>query len=264
MSFDFRGLFGSSASQTEVDKRVDDSSLRPLTLRPGSTSLNPNALPANLGAKKLETTEDDEDRKERERLRATMRLMGIDPTRPAAPPPLTHSHSEPPAQIASLEQPKSPMPSFHTGGTIVSVGAPPPSVPPTPSRWNFFRRNTENGSGSSTPPTSLTAEALEQVEAESQIAALDAREKVIKEEIAKGSGSGFTEISSLRGGNGRTRRSLGEEWRSRRSSASLGSLGGTEGLKGLGVKPSSRGPDSDAGSISQASLLFNAEDVHDD
>src|SRR5258708_25347566 len=61
MSFDFRGLFGSSASQTEVDKRVDDSSLRPLTLRPGSTSLNPNALPANLGAKKLETTEDDDD-----------------------------------------------------------------------------------------------------------------------------------------------------------------------------------------------------------
>jgi FtsZ-binding cell division protein ZapB len=266
MSFDFRGLFGTSASQTEAEKRANDPLLKPLTLRPGSTSLNPNALLTNLGAKKLETTEDDEDRKERERLRATMRLMGIEPAQPAAPP-IIHSQSEPPLQKTNLEPPLSPLPSFSTGGKVVFVGAPPPSVPPTPSKWNFFRRNTDNAPGSSTPPTSLTTEALEQAEAESHIAALDAREKVIKDEIAKGSGSGFTEISGLRGGDGRTRRSLGEEWRSRRSSTSLPSLGGTEGLKGLGVRPSpshSQGPDSDAGSISQASLLFNAEDVHDD
>lgn len=264
MSFDFRGLFGSSASQTETEKKTSDPLLKPLTLRPGSTSLTPSAPPANLGAKKLETTEDDEDRKERERLRATMRLMGIDPTQPAPPPPIVHSQSVPPLQMTNLEPPKSPLPSFSTGGKVVSVGAPPPAAPPTPSRWNFFRRNTDNASGSSTPTTSLTAEALEQAEAESHIAALDAREKVMKDEISKGSGSGFTEISSLRGGNGGTRRSLGEEWRSRRSSASLS---GTEGLRGFGVKPSpshSGGPGSDAGSIGQASLLFNAEDVHDD
>ena len=264
MSFDFRGLFGNSASQTEAEKKTNDPSLKPLTLRPGSTSLNPNALPANLGAKKLETTEDDDDRKERERLRATMRLMGIDPTQPAAPPPVVHSQSVPPLQMTDLEPPKSPLPSFSTGGKVVSVGGPPPVVPPTPSRWNFFRRNTDNASGSSTPTTSLTAEALEQAEAESHIAALDAREKVMKDELSKGSGSGFTEISSLRGGSGGKRRSLGDEWRSRRSSASLS---GTEGLRGLGIKPSSshsRGPGSDAGSIGQASLLFNAEDVHDD
>lgn len=264
LSFDFRGLFGSSASQTEPEKRTNDPSLKPLTLRPGSTSLNPNALPANLGAKKLETTEDEEDRKERERLRATMRLMGIEPAQPVVPPPIIHSHSEPPMQTTTLEP---PLPSFNTGGKVVSVGVPPPSVPPTPSRWNFLRRSTDNTSGSNTPPTSLTAEALEQAEAESHIAVLDAREKVMKDEIAKGFGSGFTEISSLRDGNGGTRRSLGEEWRSRRSSASLASLGGTDGLKGLGVKPSpslSRGPSSDAGSAGQASLLFNAEDVHDD
>ena len=264
LSFDFRALFGSSASQTESEKRVNDPSLKPLTLRPGSTSLSPNALPANLGAKKLETTEDEDDRKERERLRATMRLMGIEPGQPVVPPPIIHSHSEPPPQTTALEP---PLPSFDTGGTVVSVGAPPPSVPPTPSKWHFFRRNTDNTPGSNTPPTSLTAEALEQAEAESHIAALDARERVMKDEIAKGSGSGFTEISGLRDGNGGTRRSLGEEWRSRRSSASLTSLGGTDGLKGLGVKPSpslSRGPGSDAGSIGQSSLLFNAEDVHDD
>ncbi len=263
LSFDFRVLFGSSASQTEPEKRVDDPSLKPLTLRPGSTSLNPNALPANLGAKKLETTEDEEDRKERERLRATMRLMGIEPGQPVVPPPIVHSHSEPPLQTTALEP---PLPSFDTGGTVVSVGAPPPSVPPTPSKWHFFRRNTDNTPGSNTPPTSLTAEALEQAEAESHIAALDARERAMKDEIAKGSGSGFTEISSLRG-NGGTRRSLGEEWRSRRSSASLTSLGGTDGLKGPGVKTSPslpRGPGSDAGSVGQASLLFNAEDVHYD
>lgn len=261
LSFDFRGLFGSSASQTEPEKRVNDPSLKPLTLRPGSTSLNPNALPANLGAKKLETTEDEEDRKERERLRATMRLMGIDQAQPVVPPPLTHSHSEPPLRTTSLEP---PLPSLDMGGKVVSVGVPPSSVPPTPSKWNFFRRNTDNNSGSNTPPTSLTAEALEQAEAESHIAALDARERAMKDEIAKGSGSGFTEISGLRDG---TRRSLGEEWRSRRSSASLTSLSGTDGLKGFGVKPSPslpRGPGSDAGSIGQASLLFNAEDVHDD
>jgi hypothetical protein len=263
MSFDLRGFFGGSASQTEAEKRENDPSLKPLTLRPGSTSLNPDALPANLGAKKLETTEDDEDRKERERLRATMRLMGIEPTKPAAPP-IVHSYSEPPLQTTTLERPK---PTLSTGGSVVSVGGSQPSVPPTPSRWNFFRRNTDNGSSSSIPPASLTAEALEQAEAESHIAALDAREKVIKDEIAKGSGSGFTEISSPRGGNGGSRRSLGDEWRSRRSSASLASLGGTEGLKSLGVKPPSshsRGHGSDAGSIGQASLLFNAEDVHDD
>ena len=263
LSFDFRGLFGSNASQTEAEKRTNDPSLKPLTLRPGSTS---NAPPANLGAKKLETAEDDEDRKERERLRATMRLMGIEPAQPAAPP-IIHSHSEPPPQTTTLDPPKSPLASISTGGNVVSVGAPLSSVPPTPSRWNLFRRNTDNSSGSSTPPTSLTAEALKQAEAESHIAALDAQEKVMKGEIAKGSGSGFTEISSLRSGSGGTRRSLGDEWRSRRSSASLASLGGTEGLKGIGVKPSpsnSRGPGSDAGSIGQASLLFNAEDVHDD
>ena len=263
MSFDFRGLFGSSASQTEVEKKANDPLLKSFTLRPGSTSLNPNALPANLGAKKLETTEDDDDRKERERLRATMRLMGYEATQPPAPPLVIHSHSMPPLQATDLEPP----PSFNTGGKIVSVGTPPPTVPPTPSKWNFFRRNTDNVSGSSTPTTSLTAEALEQAEAESHIAVLDAQEKVMKDEIAKGSGSGFTDISSLRGANGGGRRSLGEEWRSRRSSASIASLSGTEGLKGPGVKASSlhsRGAGSDAGSTGQASLLFNAEDVHDE
>ena len=100
-------------------------------------------------------------------------------------------------------------------------------------------------------------------EAESHLAALDAREKVLKEEISKGLGSGFTELSSLRGLDGIVgRRSLGDEWRSRRS-ASSASLGFESGLRSsrLGGSPSSsgkRGPGSDIGSI-----VFNADD-HDD
>lgn len=55
----------------------------------------------------------------------------------------------------------------------------------------------------------LTQEALERSEAESSLAALDEREKVLSAEISKGSNGGFTELPS--------RRQRGEEWRSRRS-----------------------------------------------
>ena len=58
----------------------------------------------------------------------------------------------------------------------------------------------------------LTQEALEQAEAESTIAALEAHERQLSEQIAKGSPGGFTEIvrrsgdrrSSRRSGSGST------------------------------------------------------------
>ena len=58
----------------------------------------------------------------------------------------------------------------------------------------------------------LTQEVLEQAEAENTLAALDAHERQLSAEIAKGSGSGFTEIvrrngerrSSRRSGSGST------------------------------------------------------------
>jgi hypothetical protein len=68
----------SSLVSGDKDKKSDaNPSLRPLTLKPGTIS----------GARKLETQEDEEDRRERERLNATMKLMGIEKPPPVPPPP---------------------------------------------------------------------------------------------------------------------------------------------------------------------------------
>ncbi|PVF97254.1 hypothetical protein CPB86DRAFT_735208 [Serendipita vermifera] len=228
MSFDWRGfsLFGGSG-QSEADKKVSDPSLRPLTLRPGAPSWTTNSSAMN--ARKLETTEDDEDRRERERLRATMRLMGIDPD----------TNNQRPMVLETSQ----PSVSRSISSSSSSVNKPNgTSMPPSPktatanpsSRWSLFgRKNTNDAtpsaSGSSSslvanssmPTAPLTTEALQQAEAEQHIAALEAREQVAKEEIAKGGSSGFTELT---GANGAPRRRIGEEWRSRRNSASIGGL----------------------------------------
>jgi hypothetical protein len=52
-------------------KPEPNANLRPRILKPGT----PIVVPC---ARKLDTEEDDEDRRERERLTATMRLVGID------------------------------------------------------------------------------------------------------------------------------------------------------------------------------------------
>lgn len=54
-------------------------------------SLKPGSAPSVPGARKLDTEEDDEDRKERERLAATMKLMGIE--KPLTPPLIQKSFS---------------------------------------------------------------------------------------------------------------------------------------------------------------------------
>jgi len=56
-------------------------------------------------------------------------------------------------------------------------------------------------------PPSLTQEALEHAEAENSLAALDAHERTLSAEIAKGLSSGFTEIAPRRPGGRRGRRS---------------------------------------------------------
>jgi len=53
----------------------------------------------------------------------------------------------------------------------------------------------------------LTTEALARAEAEESLAALDAHERALSAEIARGSGSGFTEISRV--GSRRHRKSSG-------------------------------------------------------
>ena len=193
LSFDWSkfSMFGGAEKKPEP-------SLRPLTLKPGSSSVVGSA-------RKLDTQEDEEDRRERERLHATMKLMGID--KPLTPPPLGKSVSSPAGGV----------PSPITASTVTPGTAGPMSPALATSRFSFFRRaNSDAGSTYSSPAVgstpNLTQEALEQAEAESTIAALEAHERQLSAEIAKGSPGGFTEIvrrtgdrrSSRRSGSGST------------------------------------------------------------
>lgn len=198
LSFDW-----SAFSMFGGDKKANanaPANLRPLTLKAGT--------PLVTSARKLDTLEDEEDRKERERLNATMKLMGIEKS-PSPPSPL------PPM-----------LKSFSTPGTVPATPTVPVAAPTPTSRFSFFRRSSSNNtasetasvnsSGSNTRSSSaapgLTQEVLEQVEAENSLAALDAHERQLSAEIAKGAGSGFTEIvrrsgdrrSSRRSGSGST------------------------------------------------------------
>ncbi|KAH9847387.1 hypothetical protein C2E23DRAFT_742071 [Lenzites betulinus] len=214
LSFDWSrfSMFGQGQ-----DKKPDPH-LRPLTLKAGANSVVSNA-------RKLETEEDDDDRRERERLHATMKLMGIEKPASPAMPSMGKSYSSP-----SGELPRTPA----TASTITpGTGVPP--TPSTSSRFSFFRRTNSltsdptssarssmHGSpnpGAATP--NLTQEALEQAEAESSLAALDAHERQLSAEIAKGSPGGFTEIM---------RRSRDGDRRSSRKSGGSGSTVWSAGM----------------------------------
>jgi hypothetical protein len=177
MSFDWKNF--SMFSGGAGDKKPENSNLRPLTLKAGGNSVLGNA-------RKLDTEEDDDDRRERERLNATMKLMGIE------------KPIDSPTPIIERGQPSS---------------AATPTAP-TPSRFSFFRRSStviapknkseqssvKSASSNTSSPylggskPNLTQEALEQAEVENKIAQLDARERSLGVELANGSGSGFTEI----------------------------------------------------------------------
>ena len=186
MSFDWRGLslFGSGEKKPEVNPN-----LKPLNLRPGASS---------VVGRKLDLPEDDEDRRERERLHATMKLMGIDKPMPPPSAPNTPAIGSPGSFGSSPNT--TPNPSS-------DVTSPKPSQ----SRFSFFRSrsNTSDQSlGKPAAESSLTQEALERREAETTLAALDEREKALSAEIAKGSNGGFTELPARRQrGEGRSRKS---------------------------------------------------------
>ncbi|KAI0271337.1 hypothetical protein BC834DRAFT_1025172 [Gloeopeniophorella convolvens] len=189
LSFDWRSL---SALVGGDKKPEPTSNLRPLTLVGG--------------ARKLETHEDEEDRKERERLDATMKLMGIE--KPPAPPSIQKSYSSP--------ESAAPVPENVASPSLVS-------------RFAFFRRNTVSTDTPTPPslaasqenPINLTQDTLVQAQAEESLAALDARERALSAEIAKGSSGGFTEIVP--------RRKSG----SKRSHTSGGGSGGTVWSAGM-------------------------------
>ncbi|EJD03891.1 uncharacterized protein FOMMEDRAFT_19222 [Fomitiporia mediterranea MF3/22] len=197
LSFDWRPSFsmfgGSSDKKPEVN-----SNLRPLTLRPGGSSV--------ITARKLDTQEDDEDRKERERLHATMKLMGIN--KPVSPTPTSPNVNSPKTFLSTPSSTPASTPNPQSEATSPK--------PAQPSRFSFFRSrsNTSENSVNSTNSaparsgSNLTAEALERAEAETTLQALDEREKALSAEIAKGSNGGFTELPSRRQrGEGRSKKS---------------------------------------------------------
>jgi hypothetical protein len=222
MSFDWKGfnMFGGS------EKKAD--SLRPLTLKPGTASVT--------GARKLETFEDEEDRRERERLHATMKLMGID--MPAYSPassmgspaavPLQKSYSSP------ASPPVTAMPG-HRFSIFRSRSTTGHSETSSVHSGISVQNQTGYGLGiSGNGTTELTQQALERAEAENAIAALDVHERNLSDEIAKGGTGGFTELAPRKG--------LGEEWRSKRSKRSAGGSGSTVWSAGM----SKAGDDPDA------------------
>ncbi|KAG8995915.1 hypothetical protein FRB94_008708 [Tulasnella sp. JGI-2019a] len=176
MSMDWKGitsLFGGSSAAPTPDPKNDK--FRPLTLNAATP-----IIPAN--ARKVETVEDANDRKERERLLATMKLMGIETPAPSSNP---LSGSQTPPQLQ---------------GQGSSASQPPLASPPPSGRVAFFTRFRSSEAVPQAPAAQsspLTTEALEQAEAESTLAALDAREKSQAAEYAKGKGgSGFTELNN--------------------------------------------------------------------
>lgn len=206
MSIDWKNfsLFGGAEKKPEPP-----ANLRPLTLKPTSAPM--------ASARKLETHEDEEDRRERERLHATMKLMGIEQPAPSQLVSIQKSYSTPESPQTATASLFSMFRSRSTTGHSETS-----SVNSGPSTHNSHQAT--NGLGIMGDGRSeLTHEALEQAEAENSLAALDAHEQMLIDEIAKGRPGGFTEPP----------RSLGEEWRSRRSRRSGGGSGSTVWSAGM-------------------------------
>ncbi|KZP31219.1 hypothetical protein FIBSPDRAFT_925923 [Athelia psychrophila] len=210
LSFDWKSfsMFGGT------EKKPENSNLRSLTLKPGATTL----VTAAPSARKLDTEEDDEDRRERERLQATMKLMGIEPPTP------TTAHPNPLAPSPLLQRSNSVSSASQAGRSRWSFfgGAAAPEDPETAAV-----HSTPSLPGSPRPsigedrPPGLTHEALAQVEAQNSLAALDAREQTLSAEMARGSGGGFTEIARRGSDSGRRSR------KSKLSAAGSGSASGS-------------------------------------
>lgn len=183
LSFDW-----TSFSLFNGEKKPEPSpSLRPLTLKPGSNPVT--------GARKLDNFEDEEDRKERERLHATMKLMGIQPAPQSPAIPQT-----PPIAERSISAPSEPKPSTAKSNRRFSLFG---SKAATDNDSSSIVSSTSSMGPLNRGPSGLTEEALEHAEAENSLAALDARERDLSVEIAKGASGGFTEIAPRASRRGR-------------------------------------------------------------
>ena len=175
MSFDWKNF-----SMFSGDKKPENSNLRPLTLKAGGNTVLGNA-------RKLDTEEDDDDRRERERLNATMKLMGIEKPVDTPTPVIERSLS---SNAATTTAPIAPRFSFFRRPSTVIT-------PNNNSEQSSVKSTSSNTSSPylSVSKLNLTQEALEQAEVENKIALLDAQERTLSMELANGSGGGFTEIS---------------------------------------------------------------------
>ncbi|KAJ7235903.1 hypothetical protein B0H12DRAFT_1256962 [Mycena haematopus] len=187
LSFDWKAFSIFSGEK----KPAENPNLRPLTLKPGAGSVTGNA-------RKLETHEDENDRRERERMNATMKLMGIQPQPSPVFPP-----SIPPPAPAPASVPATPSRRFSFFSRAPAAAAPPEGSDTSSVHSNSSGRI---GLGIGLGAPGLTQEALEHAEAENSLAALDAHERTLSAEIAKGSTGGFTEIAPRKA---RARRSQG-------------------------------------------------------
>ncbi|KAG9106434.1 hypothetical protein FRC07_008844 [Ceratobasidium sp. 392] len=175
-----------------VDPRV--AGLKPLNLRADAGKSSVPSSPIIHGGRKLDNEEDEEDRIERERLHAQMKLMGYEKeptvhTPGAAVGTFAASMSRGSTTSSGADTPASR--EVDTPGSRMSVGwgRRPASV-----------RQDSTGSGVRFPTDELRAEHLELEDdaqvvaaAETRIAALDRQEKALSAEMAKGRGGGFTE-----------------------------------------------------------------------
>ncbi|KAF7339375.1 hypothetical protein MSAN_02151400 [Mycena sanguinolenta] len=176
LSFDWKAFSIFSGEK----KPAENPNLRPLTLKPGAGSVTGNA-------RKLETHEDENDRRERERMNATMKLMGIQPQPSPVFPP-----SVPPSAPAPASVPATPSRRFSFFSRAPAAPTPAESSDTSSVHSNSSGRI---GLGIGLGAPGLTQEALEHAEAENSLAALDAHERTLSAEIAKGSTGGFTEIA---------------------------------------------------------------------
>ncbi|KAG1757455.1 hypothetical protein EDB19DRAFT_1900977 [Suillus lakei] len=157
MSIDWKNfsLFGGA------EKKPEPSNLRPLTLKSTSTPMT--------SARKLETYEDEEDLRERERLHATMKLMGIEQPAPSTLVPMQKSYSTPESpQTATASRFsifRSRSTTGHSDTSSVNSG---PSIPSS-HQSTYGLGFTDDGR------SELTHEALEQAEAENSLGSIRMR-----------------------------------------------------------------------------------------
>lgn len=170
LSMDWSRLNPWARPSTPVED-VRTSGLKPLAL--GKTMSAPSPVKEEpkviVGGRKLDNYEDEEDRVERERLNAEMKLMGIERT-------------------PNIHTPSAAVTSFGAAGSALA-GTSTPGL-----GWG------KRGSGNRVPTGELRAEHLELDDAQSEIeevesrlAALEQREKHLSAELARGKGGGFTE-----------------------------------------------------------------------